>query len=338
MIKRIPGGFKRLTVSEIKQIGGRAGRYRSAAQTGNQNNEEENVGYVTSLESVDLPYIRAALSEEPPPIATAGIFPPEPVFHKFAAYFPRSVPFGYIIDRLLEVSQVSPLFFMCDADGQQENTEIIDAVDGLRIDDQLCLMAAPLFLRDSTGWCAARAFAICIASHTNGRLLDIPELNLEALEKPVSGDKQYLQELESLHKSIILYAWLSFRIGGVFTDRTLAAHVKELVEERMVRALTEFSANKKLRKDSSLRRQIALQKQIQEQNQIMSDANIDSIETSETGATNAPDDIPDHASERFPDDVSDEAGDEVAEDTDTSADAPADEETSYQPAPEPRAG
>ena len=122
---------------------------------------------------------------------------------------------------------------------------------------------------------AARAFATCMAEHTNGRLLDLPELNLEILEQPVSGSKEYLHELESLHKSVILYSWLSFRVGGVFTDRTLAAHVKELVEERMIRALTEFSANKKLRRDSSLRRQIALQKQIKDQSQMMSESDID---------------------------------------------------------------
>jgi ATP-dependent RNA helicase SUPV3L1/SUV3 len=71
-----------------------------------------------------------------------------------------------------------------------------------------------------------------------------------------------------------LYSWLSFRFGGIFTDRTLAAHVKELVEERMIRALTEFSANKKLRRNASLKRQIALQKQNLDQMRIISDEDL----------------------------------------------------------------
>ena len=117
--------------------------------------------------------------------------------------------------------------------------------------------------RDVTG-----AFADCVSNNESGRLLDIPHLNLEIIEQPVSGSNEYLRELESLHKALILYLWLSFRFGGVFTDRTLASHVKELVEERMVRALTEFSANKKIRKGASLKRQIALQKQLLEQERL----------------------------------------------------------------------
>lgn len=313
MIKRVPGGLHQLTFSEIKQIAGRAGRYRSAAQPESKGNNfrgaEENVGYVSCLEDVDLPKIREALTKEPPPITAAGILPPEGAVTKFAAYFPSSVPFQYIVKRLIEVSQVSPLFYMCDPDGQLENCQIIDAVKGLTIEDRLTLIAAPLFLRDDQGRMAARAFATCMAEHTNGRLLDLPELNLEILEQPVSGSKEYLHELESLHKSVILYSWLSFRVGGVFTDRTLAAHVKELVEERMIRALTEFSANKKLRRDSSLRRQIALQKQIKDQSQMMSESDVDS---SANGATD--DDASDHVSERVPDVASEEASDDVSDD------------------------
>jgi ATP-dependent RNA helicase SUPV3L1/SUV3 len=111
--------------------------------------------------------------------------------------------------------------------------------------------------------------AECVAQSSHGRLLDLSTLNLEILEQGVSGAKEYLRELERLHKALILYLWLGYRFGGIFTDRTLATHVKGLVEERMMRALTEFSVNKKLRRDSSLKRQIALQKQQAEQEGIL---------------------------------------------------------------------
>ncbi|KAE8354392.1 P-loop containing nucleoside triphosphate hydrolase protein [Aspergillus coremiiformis] len=286
LVKRIPGGLVRLSVPEIKQIAGRAGRYRPAAQQQNKvrstENDAANIGYVTSLEEVDLPYIRQAMAIEPPPITAGGVFPGEPIFQKFAAYFPQSVPLEYIIKRLLNLAQVHPLFFMCDPKGQLENAELIDSVSGLRFEDQMTFMAAPIYSRHFTSRDASRAFAQCVAGNSGGRLLDIPQLNLEILEKPVSGNKDYLHDLENLHKAVILYSWLSFRFGGLFTDRTLASHVKELVEERMVRALTEFSANKKLRKDSSLRRQIALRKQIQEHKRLLAEADFDAIESEET--------------------------------------------------------
>ncbi|KAJ5091931.1 hypothetical protein NUU61_006801 [Penicillium alfredii] len=297
VVKRLPSGLHRLTVPEIKQIGGRAGRYRPANAQGDADGKA-NVGLVTSLEEVDLPYIQQAMRLEPPPLSAAGIYPPESAFLKFAAYFPpKSVPFEYLLKRLLDISQVSSTFFMCDASDQLSNAEIIDSVDGLRTEDQLVLMTSPMDNKDPSSRDVTCALGDCVANHTDGRLLDIPHLNLEILEQAASGNRDYMHELEKLHKAVILYSWLSFRFGGVFTDRTLAAHVKELVEARMVRALTEFSANKKLRKDSSLRRQIALQKQILDQQRIISDADLMSphgegnqmnVDFSEEGAMEKP--------------------------------------------------
>lgn len=266
LVKRSHLGLQRLTVPQIKQIGGRAGRYRAAnVKTKEGEDEEPNVGLVSCLEEVDLPYIQQAMKMEPPPLTSAGIMPPDSVFRKFASYFPPGVPFEYLIKRLLEIARVSPLFFVCDARGQVENAEVIDTVRGLPTEDQLRFMAAPMDTKSPAGRDVTGALADCVAEHNDGFLLDIPHLNLEVLEEPVSGSNAYMHGLESLHKAVILYLWLSFRFGGVFTDRTLASHVKELVEERMVRALTEFSANKRLRRGSSLRRQIALQKQLLEQ-------------------------------------------------------------------------
>ncbi|PYI08130.1 mitochondrial ATP-dependent RNA helicase Suv3 [Aspergillus sclerotiicarbonarius CBS 121057] len=284
VIKRVPGGLQRLSVPEIKQIGGRAGRYRSAMQQEADGSGDENIGWVTSLEDIDLVYIHEAMESEPPPLVSAGIHPPDSVFQKMAAYFPNNVPLEYLVKRLMVVSQVHPLFFLCDPRNQLENAEVIDSVDGLRMADQLTFMASPMHTRLIAGRDAAVAFIRCVADHSDGRLLDIEALNLEILEEPVSGNKEYLNELETLHKSVILYLWLSYRCGGVFTDRTLASHVKQLVEERMVRALTEFSANKKLRKDASLRRQIALQKQIKEEKELLADADVDSYGTEDENA------------------------------------------------------
>ncbi|KAJ5587538.1 ATP-dependent RNA helicase DHX8 [Penicillium hispanicum] len=282
LIKRMPTGLQRLSVPEIKQIGGRAGRYRPVDGKGNEA-ENDNVGFVTSLEEVDLPFIQQAMGTEPPPLRAAGVFPPGFMFEKFSAYFPQSAPFEYLIKRLLEIVEIHPLFFLCEAKDQLVTSEIIDAVEGLSMQDKLTFMGAPMDTRAMLEREIACAYAECISSNTRGRLLDIPLLNLEILQEPVSGNKEYVQQLESLHKAIILYSWLSFRFGGVFTDRTLAAHVKELVEERMIRALTEFSSNKKLRKDASLKRQIALQKQLRDQQRILPDANLN--QHSEEGGT-----------------------------------------------------
>lgn len=262
---------------EIKQIGGRAGRYRPAGAEAGAD-DAKNVGLVTSLEEVDLPYIEEAMSVEPPPIRAAGIFPPEFAFLNFAGYFPKGTPLEYLNKRLLELTRTSSLFFICDPESQQKNFQVVDTVEGLRMQDSLTLMRSPMETKDADSREVSCALADCVADNQRGRLLEIPSIHLEVLERPVSGNKEYMHELESLHKAIILYSWLSFRFGGMFTDRTLAAHVKELVEERLMRALTEFSSNKKLRKDASLKRQIALQKQLLEKGMTLDQKNADVAE------------------------------------------------------------
>ncbi|RAO67990.1 uncharacterized protein BHQ10_004002 [Talaromyces amestolkiae] len=270
LVKNVAGGLARISIPEIKQIGGRAGRYRAANETGKRgDNEEENVGLVTSLEDVDLPFIQKALEFNPPPLKAAGLIPTDAMFYRVASYFPRDVSLRFLINRVCSISKVHPLFFMCRARSQLEVASFLDRCDRMSIDDQIVFMASPMNDRDQALKACARGYVRCVANNSSGRLLDIQELNLEILEQPVSGRKEYLNELESLHKALILYLWLSYRMGGIFTDRTLASHVKEMVEERMMRALTEFSANAKLRKDASRRRQILLNKQGLDEEQLL---------------------------------------------------------------------
>ena len=283
LIKRLPTGLQRLSVPEIKQIGGRAGRYRPAGAA-SETNDGPNIRFVTSLEEVDLPYIKQAMSVEPQPLRAAGIQPPGFAVLNFATYFPKGTPLEYLNKRILELARTSELFFLCEIGDTTKIAQVLDTVDGMRLADQLTFMRAPMDTKDASSREVSCALADCVANNERGRLLDIPHLNLEILEHPVSGNKDYMNELEHLHRAIILYSWLSFRFGGVFTDRTLAAHTKELVEQRLMRALTEFSANKKLRKDASLKRQIALQRQILDKKRIMADANLKPAEGEETEA------------------------------------------------------
>ncbi|KLJ07132.1 hypothetical protein EMPG_17384 [Blastomyces silverae] len=270
VVRRLPTGLTRLTVSQVKQIGGRAGRYRSANDTANTNSSEmassdkeveSNVGFVTSLEDVDLPYIRKALDTEPEPILSAGLLPPDHIVKRFSEHFPPSTPFAYILQRLHNIAQVDSNFFLCDVQGHAGAAEAIDSIKGLSMDEKLVFLSAPTHMRDPQMSNIFREFVRCVAENRSGDLLEIDDLPIDVLDKPVSGDKGYLATLETLHRSLVLYLWLSYRCGGVFTNRALATHVKSLTEIKMDRALTEFSANRNLRKATSLRRQYALQRQ-----------------------------------------------------------------------------
>lgn len=214
-----------------------------------------NIGLVTSLNDIDLPYIQEALNSEAQPIVAAGILPPTHIVQRFASYFPPVIPFTYILRRLHALSRASSRFFLCSIEDQCEITEIIEDIPGLSVIDRYIIASSPAPTRDETVRAVAEALARCVAQQKDGGLLDVPEMPLEILDQPVSGDRQYLRRLEGLHRSLILYLWLSYRFGGVFTNRAMATHAKELVEEKIDRALLEFSANSSLRKSLLVERQ-----------------------------------------------------------------------------------
>ncbi|KAF3483049.1 ATP-dependent RNA helicase suv3 [Arthroderma uncinatum] len=268
VMKRLPTGIRQLSVSEVKQIGGRAGRYRSAAQSSNSfsnkngKDNNENVGLVTCLEEGDLRYIREAMMTEAQPLDAAGILPLDCVVERFSNMFPPDTPSGYIYKRLERVSRTDSPFFMCQPQDTEATFGLLDDIKGLNMVDKMVFMSAPLRATDPVMAIVIKAFAECVGQKRSGALLDIPELDLEILDKPVSGDdKEYLRSLEALHRSLILYLWLGYRFGGVFVDRTLATHAKEMVEVKMDRTLTEFSANSKLRKQTLWKRRLKAAKE-----------------------------------------------------------------------------
>lgn len=243
---------RELSLPELKQIGGRAGRYRTAAQanraaTSNADSAIQNsavgpvkspeqVGFVTTLEEEDLDVIHGSFDREAEPLQTAGLFPPASLIEKFASYFPAGTPFSFILLRLRDIAKLPGRYHMCDLRSNLEVAQLIQAYP-LTIHDRCVFINAPCSLRDHNMPQIIRALAKRIAYHRNGDLLDIKEINLEILDYNLEnyprGKDQYLKHLESLHKSLVLYLWLSYRYVGVFQSQALAFHVKEMVEVKI---------------------------------------------------------------------------------------------------------
>jgi ATP-dependent RNA helicase SUPV3L1/SUV3 len=255
-----------LAISEVKQIAGRAGRYKTAHQavvsdetqksiadtavdsaiglddvTAYKAPEAKTVGWVTTLDKVDHAYLKQCMKREPEDITTAGLFPPSLIVERFANYFPPGTPFSYIMLRLHEISEISPRFHLCALKDQISLADIIHTVKNLSIQDRIMICAAPINSRDQSERKFLRSLAECIASGTSGSILDMPQLPLHVMDKPPSPDRPYLYALESLHKMLVCYLWLSYRFPNVFTTRTLANYTKKLVEDQIENTLKEFS-------------------------------------------------------------------------------------------------
>ncbi|KAF2747750.1 P-loop containing nucleoside triphosphate hydrolase protein [Sporormia fimetaria CBS 119925] len=252
-----------LSVSEVKQIAGRAGRYRTAHQAITQDLQDSStvappsdpsskieahqspkdaktLGYATTLEAFDFNYLKKCMSEEPEPITSAGLFPPAVVVERFSKYFPPATPFSYVMLRLHEMCSLHPRFHMCGLKDQLRIADALHPIKGLTIQDRLSICAAPTNVRDEDEMRVLQALAKCIAHGESGNLLDVP-IPLEVLdETPVPG-RPYLLQLEQLHKTLVLYLWLSYRFPFALTTRGLANYAKKLVEDAIEHALNEFN-------------------------------------------------------------------------------------------------
>lgn len=235
--------MRQLTFPEIKQIGGRAGRYRSAqnATTGSAVDEqEEKVGYVTTMDQADLKSIERAFTRNVEQIQTAYIQPPAGIVERFATYYPPDTPLSFLLMRIKASATVGQRYKL---NVTGETLEIADIIQDLpmHIIDRLTFCYLPVSLRAEGAVEILRALARVVSENKTGDLLDIPEIPLEILDLKIENHKsnptQYLYKLESLHVAINQYIWLSYRYSGMFRSQDLAFHVRSLVEERLIETL-----------------------------------------------------------------------------------------------------
>ena len=188
------------------------------------------------------------METEAAPLASIGIAPPAAIILRFSTYFPPETPLSYIFLRLYEISRMHPRFQLCSLRSYIGIADMIQPIKELSIADRLVLCAAPIDLKAPQFSKVVLAFAKCIATQSNGALLEIEALNIMILDEVVSvADKVYLQRLESLHKALVLYLWLSYRFIGVFTSQGMAFHVKKLVEEKIDWVLSQVSQKEETR-------------------------------------------------------------------------------------------
>ena len=278
-----------LAISEVKQIAGRAGRYRTAHQAVAQDGAAkaateagavsavepavaegqptapakqaaaESIGYATTLDSYDYRYLAHCMETEAEPIATAGVFPPAIVVERFAQYFPPNTPFSYILQRLHEISKLHPRFYLCALKDQVGIAECIRPVKNLSIQERLVICAAPTNVKEDMEQEFMRTLATCIAENKEGALLNLP-IPLETLDEPPTAERSYLYNLEQLHKMLVLYLWMSYRFPNIFTTRALANYAKKLVEDKIDTTLEQFSHTEQRLKKIKQRREEAMKR------------------------------------------------------------------------------
>ena len=253
-----------LEVPHLKQIAGRAGRYRSAQEdvaassAGKSDNvgsgqtqppAKKTIGLVTTMKTEDHPYVLKALDQPVAPLKSAGLQPPGDIIAAYAATYPPETPFVYILKRMYEIMEVKSRYFVCAPRGVDDVIRAIEGIHALTTADKYVIASSPASTKDESSKAVLIELARCIATGKKGHLLDLNSMPLEILDDAQSPNKKHLDDLVHLHHGLTLYIWLSFRFVDIFPGRAVAEHVKTLVEAQMNGILSELSVDPRMREE-----------------------------------------------------------------------------------------
>ncbi|XP_044483934.1 DExH-box ATP-dependent RNA helicase DExH16, mitochondrial isoform X1 [Mangifera indica] len=215
--------MRELTVPEVKQIAGRAGRYGSKFP----------VGEVTCLDSEDLPLLHSSLDSASPTLECAGLFPTFDLIYMYSRLHPKS-GLHEILEHFLENAKLSENYFIANFEEVLKVAAVIDELP-LGLHDKYLFCISPVDMNDDISSQGLTQFATTYAKKGIVRLREIFTPGTLTVPKTETA----LKELESIYKVLDLYVWLSFRLEDSFPDRELASSQKaicsQLIEEFLER-------------------------------------------------------------------------------------------------------
>ena len=245
----------KLSTSQIKQIGGRAGRY------GLHDNHSDG-GIVTTLYPEDLPIVKTAMDSDLPTIPGA-VLPINTDAHttiQRAMLLDKS-HFTDVLDATSLFSRTRHPYIHGEGNERRGIAELLNTTSNhFTIEDTMTWSLSPVAWKDHVAKAVATRF---LRDHQMRLRVSLKkalrgENLLQVLEKTRSAMKDQRKDLhprttlvalETLHKSIILYMWMGQRMPVVFPDLEEALELKENAEKAMeyvLRAITKGTNVKKV--------------------------------------------------------------------------------------------
>ena len=228
-----------MSTSQIKQIGGRAGRYGLLG-------DSSDGGIVTTLYPEDLPVVKAAMDSDLPPISGAVLPMKFDVYHTVQkATLVDKPQFTNVLETISLFSRTRHPYIHGEDRRDQGIVEFLNTTfNHLTVEDTMSWLLSPVSWRDDVAKAVATQF---LKDHRmrlrvklmkvlrQEKLLQVLDMTSSAMGVPkgVPDPRETLMALETLHKSIILYMWMGRRMPVVFADLEEALELKGKVEEAM---------------------------------------------------------------------------------------------------------
>ncbi|GBB92372.1 hypothetical protein RclHR1_00200005 [Rhizophagus clarus] len=216
-------------IPQIKQIAGRAGRYGF----------ENSIGEVTALESQDLRYVQKAMLTPSVELEVAGLQPTMEMVEQFAHQLPDIEQFEKLLEKFEDLARVDGQFFLCNFDAQKAIAKSIEHVD-LTIPERFVFATSPVNISDPKLVSIIKKFAEHYSERKPILLSSIVRLDVKIPE-----DMLGLSHIESKHRIIMLYLWLSYRLSESFLNTQEALEMKSKCEMMIHQSLQSLKFSRK---------------------------------------------------------------------------------------------
>lgn len=224
------GGMVDISPALIKQIAGRAGRYKSEFASGE----------ATCLVREDFAYLQASYHESGTSLTSAGLFPTSEQMEEFAKQLPGITNLAELVDIYVTLARLGGDYFMCNHQDMKDAATLLQETD-LTLSDRFTFCMAPASLRNPLARKVFLEYARAHSMHERVRLdIYLPRW------PPRTADA--LGDVEIKAKIIDLYLWLSFRFETTFVEKELAVALKMRVLELVEQGLVNTTYNREEKK------------------------------------------------------------------------------------------
>lgn len=241
-----------LSVSQVKQIAGRAGRF------GMQSSDETPGGFATCRHDHDMAYLSECLATPFTPLDFARMRLDTDSFTKVSQALPSAATTATVVQAHHYVSALPPK--MRYHDGELSNLPVYDFIDEfgwqLSAAEKVMHFVAPVSWRDPALVEALKKFMkdswtrsyvdinACLQTTAFYDSLVTVERAMEAGHR-LRNAGALLKNMESLHKAVVLYIWMSFRMPVLYSQYDVAAELKIRLERALQWSLEQMSEGAK---------------------------------------------------------------------------------------------
>ncbi|KAF9435290.1 RNA helicase [Entomortierella beljakovae] len=252
--------LRSLSITQLKQIAGRAGRFGT----------DYDVGKATTLVQGDMAALKRAIAAPMVEINRAAIQPTAEMIEEFAVQMPGA-PFSHVLRMFEMVSQNSSIFFPGQFRNMIDAAKLIDKIS-MPTRERIPFISAPIQTRDPTVVTAAIQLGNAVGK---GKAISIDDV----VKLPEQETKLELQRLESSHRIIMLYLWLSQRFGNVMQGSLLSdAVVRKARCEELINIALEQSDDKKIK---NMRKKLGIENEDSTNNALESSEGSEGVESEE---------------------------------------------------------